>query len=177
MMAGSGRIIGMILIAAGAIIGLVSLAWLASGLADDEGGLRLSGAILGAALILGFIVIPLVGGGAFIFHRGRAEARQFEHVGRQRKMLGIVEAAGQIAISDLALQLGGTRETVRTDLYDLVSKGLFSGYVDWDRGILYARQASEMRQGGSCPNCGGNLSLAGKGLVRCQYCGAEVFLP
>jgi hypothetical protein len=176
-MAGSGRIIGIVLMASGAIIGLISLAWLGSGLADDEGGLRLSGAILGAAMILGVIVLPMVGGGWFIFHRGRAEASQFEHVARQRRMLGIIESAGQINIADLALQLGGTRETVRTDLYDLVSKGLFSGYVDWDRGMLFARQASQMREGGTCPNCGGSLSLVGKGLIRCQYCGAEIFLP
>lgn len=99
------------------------------------------------------------------------------HVARQRKMLGIIESAGDITIADLALETGGTRETVRQDLYDLVSKGLFSGYVDWDRGRLVARQASELRAGGNCPNCGAELSLAGKGLIRCQFCGAEVFLP
>jgi hypothetical protein len=176
-MAGSGKVIGMVLIAVGAIIGFVTGAWLISGLLDEEAGLRLSGAILGAALILGFIVLPLVGAGIFIFLRGRAESAQFAHVSRQRKMLGLIEAAGQIQISDLALQLSGTRETVRSDLYDLVSKGLFAGYVDWDRGVLYARQASQIREGGTCPNCGGNLSLAGKGLIRCQFCGAEIFLP
>jgi hypothetical protein len=176
-MAGSSRTLGIVLIAAGIIIGVIALAWLAAGLADEESGLRLSGAVLGAIFVFAVIVAPLVGGGIFMFMRGRVEAAQFANVERQRKLLGAVEAAGQVRISDLALQTGGTRETVQTDLYDLVSKGLFAGYVDWDRGILYARQASELRGGTTCPNCGGSLSLVGKGLIRCQYCGAEIFLP
>jgi DNA-directed RNA polymerase subunit RPC12/RpoP len=28
----------------------------------------------------------------------------------------------------------------------------------------------------TCPNCGGELELAGKGLITCPYCGAEIFL-
>ncbi|HCG30754.1 MAG TPA: hypothetical protein DEU95_13820, partial [Chloroflexi bacterium] len=96
---------------------------------------------------------------------------------RQRKLLAIVETAGQISIADLALQIGGTRDSVRDDLYDLVSKGLFSGYADWNRGILYTRAASDLRGSKTCPNCGGQLEIAGKGLIRCPYCGAEIFLP
>ncbi|CAN5574531.1 hypothetical protein BH24CHL1_BH24CHL1_11220 [soil metagenome] len=169
--------LGMGLIAAGALIGFLVAGWLAAGFADDGSGLRLSGALLGAFFGFAVLVLPLVGGGALILTRARREAAAMEHVGRQRKMLGVVEASGEISIADLALETGGTRDTVRSDLYDLVSKGLFSGYVDWDRGLLFARQASEIRAGGRCPNCGGEQSLAGKGLIRCEYCGAEIFLP
>lgn len=165
------------MIGAGLLIGAVAIAWLASGLSDDESGLRLSGAVFGGALVFIVFVLPLVAGGIFLYIRGGAEAKQFENAARQRKLLGIVESAGEISIADLALQVAGTRESVRTDLYDLVSKGLFTGYVDWDRGILFARQASELRGRETCPNCGGQLALAGKGLIRCPYCGAEIFLP
>jgi hypothetical protein len=112
-----------------------------------------------------------------VYVKGSHEKKQFANVARERKMLGIVESAGQISISDLALQVNGTRDTVRSDLYDLVSKGLFAGYVDWDKGILIARKASELRGRETCPNCGGQLELAGKGLIRCPFCGAEIFLP
>ena len=176
-MPGGGRTVGLILIAAGVIVGVLTVAWLGAGLADDEGGIRLTGAIFGGTLLFAAIVLPLLGFGSYLFIKGRSEAQQFAHVARQRRMLGMVEAAGEIRIADIALQTGGTRETVRADLYDLVSKGLFAGYVDWDRGVLYARQASELRGRGTCPNCGGELSLAGKGLIRCEYCGAEIFLP
>lgn len=163
--------------AAGVLIGLLAVAWLAAGLLDDSSDLELSGAVLGVLLCVGVLVLPLVGGGVLILTRARREAAAMAHVARQRKMLGAIEAAGEITIADLALETGGTRDTVRADLYDLVSKGLFSGYVNWDQGRLYARQASDMREAGTCPNCGGPLSLAGKGLIRCQFCGAEIFLP
>ena len=173
----TGRTAGIIMVVAGVLIGAVAVVWLASGVADDESGLRMSGAVFGGALIFIILVLPLLAGGAFLYVRGGAEAKQFANAERQRKMLGIIESAGEISIADLALQIQGTRDSVRTDLYDLVSKGLFAGYVDWDRGILFARQASELRGKQTCPNCGGQLSLAGKGLVRCPYCGAEIFLP
>ena len=173
----TGRTVGMLMIGGGLLIAAVAVAWLASGVADDESGLRLSGAVFGGALLFIVLVLPLVAGGIFLYIRGGAEAKQFENAARQRKMLGIVESAGEISIADLALQLTGTRDSVRADLYDLVSKGLLAGYVDWDRGILFARQASELRGRETCPNCGGQVSLAGKGLVRCPFCGAEIFLP
>lgn len=173
----TGRTAGLLMIGSGLLIGAVAIAWLASGLADDESGLRLSGAVFGGALLFIVFVLPLVAGGIFLYIRGGAEAKQFENAARQRKMLGIVEIAGEISIADLALQLTGSRDSVRSDLYDLVSKGLFAGYVDWNRGILFARQASELRGRETCPNCGAPLSLAGKGLIRCPYCGAEIFLP
>lgn len=173
----SGKTIGIILIAAGLIVGAISVAWFASGLADDESNLRLSGAVLGGAVVFIAIVLPMLAAGIFAFTKGRNEERAMAHVGRQRKMLGIIEAAGQISVADLALQMQGTRDSIQADLYDLVSKGLFAGYVDWNRGILYARQASELRGRETCPNCGGQIQISGKGMLRCPFCGAEIFLP
>jgi hypothetical protein len=169
--------VGYVLIAAGALVAVLVALWFGAGLVEDGSDLQLSGALLGAIFCLGVVVIPLVGGGILILTRARREEAAMSHVARQRKLLGAIEIAGETTIADLALETGGTRDTVREDLYDLVSKGLFSGYVDWDRGRLIARQASEMRERGTCPNCGGPQSLAGKGLIRCQFCGAEIFLP
>lgn len=169
--------VGIVLIAAGVLVALLALLWLGAGIVEDGSDLQLSGALLGALFCMGVLVLPLVGGGILILTRARREEAAMAHVARQRKLLGAIETAGETTIADLALETGGTRETVREDLYDLVSKGLFSGYVDWDRGRLFARQASEIRAGGTCPNCGGAQSLAGKGLIRCQFCGAEIFLP
>jgi DNA-directed RNA polymerase subunit RPC12/RpoP len=33
-----------------------------------------------------------------------------------------------------------------------------------------------MRGQNRCPNCGGEVELAGKGVIKCPYCGAEIFL-
>jgi DNA-directed RNA polymerase subunit RPC12/RpoP len=33
-----------------------------------------------------------------------------------------------------------------------------------------------MKADRKCPNCGGELTLAGKGVIKCPFCGSEVFL-
>lgn len=173
-MSSSGKTMGMILIGVGLAIGLAVGAWIIAALADDSTGL--SGAILGFVLLLVFLVAPLVGGGLYILNRGRAEERELAHVRSQRALIDIVKTRGQVQISDLVLELKSTRDQVQQNLHDLVGRGLFSGYVDWNKGMLYSVEASQLNGRETCPNCGGRLELAGKGLIRCPYCGAEIFL-
>jgi len=45
----------------------------------------------------------------------------------------------------------------------------------WDEGTLYSREAAQLH-GHKCPSCGGAVELAGKGVVGCPFCGAEIFL-
>ncbi len=173
-MAASGRVIGGILIAAGIILGIVITVWIMSGV--NEGNLRGSGAALGLALLLGLIVLPLVGGGGYLLLRGQSEARELAVIGQQRKLLDMVKTRGQLNIDDAVLELNSTRDKVQDYLHALVGRGLFSGYVDWDKGMLYSVDAKELSGRSTCPNCGGQLELAGKGLIKCPYCGAEIFL-
>ncbi len=174
-MRSTGQYIGAGLVAVGLLIGLGLAGWLIAGLVSSD--LEAGGAILGA--IIGFIVLvaPLVIVGGFVFIRARSESQQLGAVAVQRKLLARIDLAGEIGIPDLALESGLSRDEVRENLVDLVSKGLFSGYVDWDRGRLFARQASELRNMRHCQSCGSELELAGKGLVRCPFCGTEYFLP
>jgi len=48
--------------------------------------------------------------------------------------------------------------------------------VNWDEGMLYSEQASELRERSTCAVCGGQLELAGQGVIRCPYCSTEYFL-
>src|SRR3712207_9585791 len=41
---------------------------------------------------------------------------------------------------------------------------------------LHSVEAAQLQGRQTCPNCGGELELAGKGLIKCPYCGAEIFL-
>ena len=173
-MAASARLVGMILIGAGLFLGVVIPLWLY--LSSEEGTLEGSGAVFGLALFYGVLVIPLLGGGLYFFRRGQAEATELGRVQEQRKLLGIVSTRGQVPIADLVLEMQSTRERVQNDIYDLVNRGLFSGYVDWSKGVLYSVEASKLQGSQTCPNCGGEVELAGKGLVKCPYCGAEIFL-
>ncbi|MEJ7839562.1 MAG: zinc ribbon domain-containing protein [Thermomicrobiales bacterium] len=173
-MAASGRVIGIILLGVGVILGIGITVWLISGI--NEGTLEGSGAALGFILLFGFLVLPLVGGGIFFLVRGRSEAKELATFQEQRALLDAVKTRGMVQISDLVLDLKSTTEKVQQDLRQLVGRGLFSGYVDWDKGVLYSVEASKLQGQQNCPNCGGQVELAGKGLIKCPYCGAEIFL-
>jgi hypothetical protein len=84
-----------------------------------------------------------------MFIKGQREAIEFAEVEKERQLLGMVQAQGQVQISDVALELDGSRDQVKAWVYDLVHKGLFAGYINWDDGTLYSRDAAQLRR----PNC------------------------
>lgn len=169
----TGRIIGIILLAAGLLFCAIAGLWSAAGLA--EGTLEPTGMIfaLGAFFI---VAAPLLGGGIFFLVRGGAEEKERVEIEKQRKILGMIQAKGKVHIADIALELKASREQVKHWVYDLAGKGLFSGYTNWEEGVLYSLEASKMKSTGNCPSCGGRLELAGKGVIQCPYCKAEIFL-
>ena len=169
-----GKTLGAILIAGGVIVGGIII-WLMSAMRAD-GNLTASGASLGMALGILVLALPQLGFGAFLIWRGGQEAAVQAKADKQRELLNLVKTRGQIAISDLVIEMQSNRDEVQAMLHQLVGMGLFSGYVNWDEGMLYSQQASELRQLERCQNCNGELALAGKGVVRCPYCGAEYFL-
>lgn len=171
-MIGQGRTMGVILIAVALIIVLVAALFLLSGV--SEGRLRGSGFLLGLGLVL-VLALPLLAAGVFTFVRGRSEALQFAEAEKEKKILNMVQTHGQLNVADVVIEMNLTRDQVKGYIYDLVGKGLFTGYINWDEGILYARQAAEMRTT-KCPNCGGIREVVGKGVVKCPYCGSELFL-
>lgn len=169
-MARSGRIIGVLLLIFGIVIGVLGIGWLLVARVDTGAGGMLLGVVLVAILTL-----PIIGTGVYLLAMGGSGAVDENTIAKERRLLNMVEAQGRVTIAEVALELHGSRDEVKNLLYDLVGKQLFSGYINWDEGVLYARQASQLR-GNKCPHCGGEIELAGKGIVRCKYCGSEIFL-
>ena len=172
-MAASGRVVGVLLLGAGLVLAIFAGAWII--LQSHDGKLTSAAAIFGG-LLAACIVIPLIAGGIYFVFRGQAEAKDISRISAQRRLLDIVSTRGQVSISDLVLELNSSRDKVQQDLNELVGRGLFSGYVDWGKGMLFSVEASKLQGRQTCPNCGGALELAGKGLVKCPFCGAEIFL-
>ena len=178
-MVGSGRLIGLILIGFAVAIIAVTGVWVSFTLGPGPGQLRGGGAALtiGCAVLLAVLV---AGFGVWFLMQGRTETAQFAEVEKEKRILNIVATQGTVQISSLALETNMPLDQVKAAIYDLVGKGLFTGYVDWKAGKLVSSDAAAINQAvvtGKCPNCGAPQVVAGKGVIRCEYCGAEFFLP
>lgn len=169
-----GKTLGIILIIGGIVVGAI-IVYLMN-VYRGEGSLDPGAATLG--MVLGFLVLvlPQLGIGAFLLMRGQQESVVAESASKQRKMLGMIKARGQVNIADLAIDLRSSRDEVKDMVYELVNMGLYSGYINWTEGVLYSSEASELRNLDRCKNCNGQLELAGKGVIRCPFCGTEYFL-
>jgi DNA-directed RNA polymerase subunit RPC12/RpoP len=173
-MLGQGRTVGIILIAIAVIVAIVAAALLFAQVANEE--TTITGAILGLFIVLLVFVLPLGGGGIYLLSRGKQEVTEFAEVQKQKKILNMVLAQGQVRLSEVALELNTPMDQVEEMVRDLVGKNLFSGAINWNEGLLYSKQASKLKVDQKCPNCGGQLQLAGKDVIECPFCGSTVFL-
>jgi hypothetical protein len=169
-----GRILGIILVAGGIIVGVIITALMV--VYRGEGSLTSGAAVLGWVLGIAVLVLPQLGIGAFLLWKGGQDAAVAEKADKERELLSIVKARGQIDIRDIAIEMQTSKDDIQDMIHDLVGMGLFSGYINWDEGVLYSSQASQLRELTNCNHCGGQLELAGKGVIRCPFCGTEYFL-
>jgi hypothetical protein len=169
-----GKTLGIILIAGGMIVGII-VAWLGS-VYLREGSLTAGAATLGIAIGFVVLVLPQIGFGVFLLMKGGQEETAVAHIQQQRQLLSIVKSRGQISLSDLILEMQTNKDDVQNMIHHLVGMGLFSGYINWDEGVLYSTEASQLRNMSQCAHCSGQLELVGKGISQCPYCGTEYFL-
>ena len=140
------------------------------------GRTTLPATILGIGLF-GIIPLALFGGvGAYLMVKSSAEARELVEVRKKERLLGMIQAQGQVSLNTIMIEQHMTREEVRNDIYELVNQGLFSGYIDWPKNTFYSKDAGRVGSN-KCPNCGGVRELVGKGIVKCPHCGVELFIP
>jgi hypothetical protein len=166
----SNRLIGIILIVVGLVVGLVAVAWLFSS------ELTSAARILGLGIALLVLVAPLVGGGIYLATMGGKESRQQAEASQQRKLLNVVQSRGEVRLDDVVVEMQLPRDRIKDMIYSLVGLGVFSGYINWDKGVLYSSEASKLRDLKQCPNCGGEITLSGKGIAKCRFCGTEFFI-
>jgi len=112
-------------------------------------------------------------------HQEDAYERVYSTAALEKKLtqlLGRIKARGQIRLDELANELHVPQELLKEWLYMLVQRNKFTGYINWNDNTIYSTEAKNLGTAGRCPQCGGALGLAGKGIIHCQHCGAEVFL-
>ncbi|MFZ4658318.1 MAG: hypothetical protein ACOYNY_14980 [Caldilineaceae bacterium] len=172
-MIGGGRTVGVVLMLISAVLLVTFGAWASVALMTSE--TTSGGLVLGMVIALA-VLGPVFGIGAYVFRKGTAEQTEFASVQQEKKILNMVLTQGQVTIAELVAELEAPRESVEEMIRNLVGKQLFSGAINWEKGILYSVESQELTADRKCPNCGGELTFAGKGLIACPYCGSEVFL-
>ncbi len=163
-----GQIIGIVLIVAGLGLALIGGAWLFT-------QVEIGGALLGAFLLLIPVALQ-IGFGVFLFTRGGQEAVDEKEREKQRELMDMIMAEGEVRVRDVAVQMGISVDDVKAIVHRLVGLQVFSGYINWDKGVLYSAEASNLRDLKHCENCGGEINLTGKGVAACPFCGTEYFL-
>ncbi len=169
-MVGGGRTVGLILM----IVSVILLAGFGFWVVSEE-NITGGGQALGLFVAL-LAMAPLFGIGAYLFRKGTVEKDQFATVEQEKKILNMVLTQGEVTISELVAEMQLPRDEIEEMIRDLVGKQLFSGAINWDKGVLYSVESQQLTEGRTCPNCGGDLQFAGKGLIVCPYCSSEVFL-
>ena len=172
-MVGSGKTLGIILMVGGGLLLIAFGAWATTALASSE--TTSGGAVLGIMLAL-IVIAPVFGVGAYLFRKGGQEQREMVQVQKEKQILNAVLTRGKVTINDLVAEMQLPREDIERMIQDLVGKQLFSGAVNWEKGVLYSVESQKLTGDSKCPNCGGDLEFAGKGLIVCPYCGSQVFL-
>jgi DNA-directed RNA polymerase subunit RPC12/RpoP len=172
-MVGSGKTLGIIFMIGAGLLLIAFGAWATTALLSSE--TTSGGAVLGILLAL-LVIAPVFGIGAYLFRKGGQEQREMAQVQKEKQILNAVLTRGQVTINELVADMQLPREDIQRMVQDLVGKQLFSGAVNWDKGILYSVESQKLTGDSKCPNCGGDLVFAGKGLIVCPYCGSQVFL-
>ena len=167
-----GRLGGLLLVGGGVVVCLLGAALTLPRIGN---GLDLPAAILGL-VIAAIVALPLAGIGVFLIVRGGQEAKTDVVAQKQRRLLDMVSSRGELPMADAAVELQVPRDELKNWIYRLVGLGVFTGYINWDDGVLFSAQASQLRDLTQCKKCGGQVKLAGKGVVKCPYCGTEYFL-
>ncbi len=95
---------------------------------------------------------------------------------KQMQLASVVQAQGQVTMAELSRELRTPESLIRQWLYQLVRRGRFSGYVDWQSDTVFSQERPQLLQRHTCPNCTAHLELVGQGIIGCTYCGAEIFI-
>jgi hypothetical protein len=125
-----------------------------------------------------FLLVGLLCGvaGATLWMWVRREEQAAKPAKKLRSLWKLLKDQGKVKFEEIAVHLGISKAEVPKWIYKLGAAEAFTGYVDWKDGVLYSVEAGLLGEGKGCPQCGGRLEPAGKGIFKCQHCGAEVFL-
>ena len=173
-MFGSGRTMGLVFMMVGVIMacgGTVGLLLIRFAY-PPESSEQLSFWILMPLLI----AVSLVSYGFLRYQSGQKTLHELETIQKQKQILHILKANGQVKIDDIAHNLSTSTHEISRLILDLVNQDLLHGYIDQQNNILYTKHKVVIQGATHCPHCGAEQTFQGKGVIKCRHCEAEILL-
>ncbi len=174
-MTNAPKTVGILLLLSGVGWGLAVSAFVLAGRA--AGKIDAPAAVLGVGIFAALPALAAVAAGALLVRAGLRQDRRLRQIALDRQVLERLAARGQLYLPELSAELGVGLDELRECVYRIAGENLLAGYINWAEQRLYSADAAALTQRSVCPNCGGRLELAGRGVIRCPYCGTEIFLP
>jgi len=160
-----GKILALLLV--GVAIAVAIFLWLGV----SAGQLEPTGFAAGFILF----VLPFLAAAAYLLYQSFTESGQLNSLAKEQRVLDALRSRGKTTFTELSKETGLGEDEVKRSVEGLVGKNLFTGYISWKAGELYSKETGDLASGKACPNCGAKLEIAGKGMVKCAYCGTEIF--
>ncbi len=133
----TGRLVGIILIVVGFGVAVIAGLWLALQVSGEQ--ISAGGAMVGAGIA--FIPVALLAGfGIYMYVQGGKEAVLESEMQKQRQLLDIIKSRGQVRVPDVAMEMQVSVESIQNMVHQLVGLQVFSGYINWDKGMLVFRR-------------------------------------
>lgn len=91
---------------------------------------------------------------------------------RDTPFLKIVTPGDKLTFTEVAQGLAVSREGAAAGVRHLVTKKLFTGYINWQEETVQSTEVDIHRT--DCPNCAAPLATTPRGTKICAGCGTEV---
>ncbi len=92
---------------------------------------------------------------------------------RDKKLLEIFKDRTEISFDEISVELGISERDAYQAVRHLITKKLFTGYVNWGEGLVCPRPDMTIEET-NCPACGSAVKTTPRGTKKCVACGAEL---
>lgn len=89
------------------------------------------------------------------------------------RLFTILKDRQEMSFAEIGEALGVSEQEAHLAVRHLITKKLFTGYVNWAEGIVYPRPDMTFEEA-TCPACGSVVKTTPRGTKKCAACGAEL---
>lgn len=166
------RRIGQALVVTGFVVATAVGLFLAVQASAGKIGARQATMISGVVFVA---LVPIVGYGIFLYTKQDDPPPAISPILKQRELMDVLRSREQMEISELAQQLDITERTAQEMIQDLITLDIFSGFVNWDDGVVSCMDAEQLLQLSHCSIC--DIPIQVKHGIVCQVCKTGYYAP